>query len=82
MITTERLIAAAVHKFGARRGERFIHAGGRGMRVKTPGERTLLLPNGTVVKITTDDSGIATQIEEDEALHAVVRPRPIIIRRR
>jgi gamma-glutamyl:cysteine ligase YbdK (ATP-grasp superfamily) len=77
---TEALIAAAVHKFTARRGEKTIHAGGRAVTVHTPGERVLHLPNGTVVRVSVDDSGTATQIEEDDALHAVVRPRPHLIR--
>jgi hypothetical protein len=70
-------INAATQAFRARRGEKMIHAGGRAMRVRTAGEQVLYLPNGVAVKVTTDDSGIATQIEEDEALHAIVRPRTI-----
>lgn len=73
---TEELIKRAVHKFAAPRGEKLISAGGRTMRVHAPGERVLHLPNGNVVKVTVDDSGVATQIEEDGALHAVVRPKP------
>jgi len=78
--STEQLIAAAVHKFAAPRGDKMIHAGGRAVHVHTAGERTLILPNGHAVKVMTDDSGVATQIEEDDALHAVVRPHPIRIR--
>jgi hypothetical protein len=63
--------------FRAKRGEKMIHAGGRGMHVRTPGEHVLYLPNGVAVKVSTDDSGVATQVEDDEALHAVVRPRTI-----
>ena len=73
----EELIKASVEKFCAPRGQKFVHAGGRGMRVQTPGERTLLLPNGVAVKVTVDDSGVATQIEEAESLHAIARPKPI-----
>lgn len=82
MWSTEQLIAAAVHKFAAPRGTKMIHAGGRPMNVHTRGERVLHLPNGSVVKVTVDDSGVATQIEEDDALHAVVRPHPITRRTR
>lgn len=78
--STEALIAAAVHKFTAPRGERMIHAGGRAMTVHTPGERILHLPNGTTVRIAVDDSGVATQVEEDDALHAVVRPHTHVIK--
>lgn len=79
MWSTEQLIQAAVHKFAAPRGTKMIHAAGRAVHVHTPGERILHLPNGTTVKVTVDDSGVATQIEEDDALHAVVRPHPIRI---
>ena len=34
---TEELIKASVTKFVAQRGEKFVHAGGKGMRVHTPG---------------------------------------------
>ena len=77
VVTTHQLITGWMSKFRAKRGDKLVHAGGRAMRVRTAGERILYLPNGTAVKVTTDDSGVATQIEEDEALHAVVRPHPI-----
>lgn len=80
MITTEQIIQAAVAKFAAPRGERVISTSARTMRVHTPGERVLYLPNGACVKITTDASGVATQVEEDDALHAVVRPKPVNLR--
>jgi hypothetical protein len=47
------------------------------MRVKTAGERIIHLPNGQTVRVSVDDSGVATQVEEDDCLHAVVRPRTI-----
>jgi len=86
MITTQDIIWAAVQKFGknspyrgydefrAKRGSKTIWAGLKRMRVRTAGEKMLYLPNGTSVKITTDDSGIATQIEETDCLHAIARP--------
>jgi hypothetical protein len=77
IVTTHDLITGWMHRFRARRGDKLIHAGGRAVRVHTSGERVLHLPNGVQVKVTTDDSGVATQIEEGEALHAVVRPHPI-----
>jgi hypothetical protein len=82
MISTEDIIRAAV-KAGDRsvlrapRGEKTIWAGLRRMRVRTAGEKMLYLPNGSVVKITTDASGVATQIEETEHLHAIARPHGI-----
>lgn len=75
--TVDDYIAAYMAAFKTRRGEKTIHAGGRAMRVRTAADRSLILPNGVKVKVSTDDSGVATQIEEDEALHAVVRPHPI-----
>lgn len=81
-LTTEQIIALAVDKFATPRGAKTIHAGGRSVRVHTPGERVLHLPNGATVKVMTDDSGVVTQIEEDEAMHAVVRPNTLTLRLR
>ena len=79
-LSTEQIIALAVDKFATPRGTQTISAGGRTMRVHTAGERILHLPNGAVVKVITDDSGVVTQIEEDEAMHAVVRPNTLTLR--
>ena len=70
-------IKAYVSAFRARRGRKLVHAGGRAMQVRTPAERVIYLPNGHHVKVSVDDSGVATQVEEDEALHAIVRPATI-----
>lgn len=75
--TTGELIRYAMNQFRAERKQRFIHAGGQGRTVHGPGERILWLPHGGCVKVSVDDSGVATQVEEDENLHAVVRPSPI-----
>jgi len=61
----------------APRGEKTIFAGKHKIRVRTDGTMTTTLPNGVKVKIVTDASGVATQVEEDEALHAIVRPQGI-----
>lgn len=79
-LSTERLIQAAVDKFCAPPGSKMISAGGRNMQVRTPGKRCIHFPDGTMLEIRTDASGVATQVEEDDALHAVVRPRPIALR--
>jgi hypothetical protein len=50
--------------------------------VATPGEKVIYLPNGVGVKVTTDASGTATQVEEDESLHAIVRPKSFRVERR
>lgn len=77
MMSTGELIEKRIEQFCAPRGEKMIHAGGRAMRVRTRGERTLHLPNGSVVKVSVDDSGVATQIEENDALHAIARVKSI-----
>lgn len=77
IVTVDDLIREAMSKFRTARGSKMIHAGGRPMRVRTAAERVLYLPNGQHVKVSTDDSGVATQVEEDEALHAIVRPGTI-----
>lgn len=76
-MNTDELIRYAMSQFKAERREKFIHAGGRGRRVHGPGERVLYLPNGTHVKVSVDDSGHATQVEEPEKLHGIARPDPI-----
>jgi hypothetical protein len=77
LLDTGELVRRAAHKFRARRGERIVFAGGRRVVVHTPGAMLLHLPNGTAVEVRTDDSGVATQIEESERLHAIARPRTI-----
>lgn len=79
-IPTEDIIRAVAEKFIAPRGEKFISVGGRNMPVHTAGEKVLHLPNGAVVRVTTDDSGHATQVEEDDKLHAIARPDPIVFK--
>lgn len=74
MDTTEAIIQAALHKFVAPRGSKLISAPGSTRRVATDGERVLILPNGVKVRIHTDASGVATHIEENDALHAIARP--------
>lgn len=74
---TELLIRAAVDKFAVPRTEKTVYAGGRAVTVHGPNERVLHLPNGTTVKVSVDDSGIATQVEEEERLHAIVRPKTV-----
>lgn len=77
MIDSNALVEASLRHLRARRGERFIHAGGRAMRTRTAGEQILYLPNGKTIRVSTDDSGVATQVEENDRLHAVARPLPI-----
>lgn len=81
LLDTETLIQVAVDKFRAPRRQRFVHAGGRGMHTHSQGEKVLYLPNGSTVKVTTCDADSTTQVEEDEHLHAVVRPAPVRLTR-
>lgn len=71
---TELLIGAALDKFVTQRKEKSIHAGNRMIKVHEKNDRILYLPNGASVKVSVDDSGIVTQVEEEENLHAIVRP--------
>jgi len=80
--STEALIQRRVAQFCAPRGDKIISTAWGTMRVKTPGERVLHLPNGRVVKITTDASGHATQVESDHNQHAIVRPKPLSLKLR
>lgn len=59
------------------RKSKTILAGGRKMEVHQPNEKVIILPNGVKVKVSVDDSGCATQIEEDERLHGVARPHTL-----
>ena len=51
-----------------------LFAGGRRMEVRQDTEKMIVLPNGHKVRVSRDASGCATQIEENERLHAVARP--------
>ena len=42
-------------------------------------ERTVTLPDGRRAKVTVDDSGTVTQIETDDQLDAIVRPKAVTI---
>ena len=65
--------AAKFNAADAHRSKTVFTVAGR-VGIATPGEKIIHLPNGVAVKVTTDESGTATQVEEDEALHAIVRP--------
>ena len=45
-----------------------------------PKQRTVTLKDGRRAKVTVDDSGTVTQIETDEQLDAVVRPKAVTVR--
>lgn len=76
----ERLINAYQQNFNNELRRKTVFTTAGRMSVATAAERVLVLPNGSRVRVSTDDSGTATQIEEDDALHAIVRPKSIRIR--
>lgn len=71
---TEMLIKKAIEKASVERSEKTIFAGDKRITVHGKNEKILYLPNGKSVKVSIDDSGVVTQIEENNHLHAVVRP--------
>jgi Arc/MetJ family transcription regulator len=77
--TIDETLARAMSAFRAKRGERTIYTAAGRSTVRTPGERVLYLPNGRHVKVSVDDSGTATQVEDAENLHAIVRPGAITV---
>ena len=77
MPTVDDYIAAAMSAFRARRGDRAIHAGGR-THPHPHTRRTHPVPaqRPTMSTCPSTTPAIATQIEDGDALHAIVRPRP------
>lgn len=82
-VTIEQIIRAIVARFGAVDHPdnvlapvktKMISTPEISMRVRVPSEKVLYLPNGQQVHVTTDASGQATQVEDGECLHAIVRP--------
>jgi hypothetical protein len=43
-------------------------------------EKIVTLPNGKRALVTVDDSGTVAHLEEDDRLHATVRPRTTVIK--
>lgn len=80
MLTTEQIIRAAVNSLSAPRGKSFISTPHGSMRVNTDGEKVITLPNGVQVRVHTDASGTVTHIEENDHLHAIVRPQPCMMK--
>lgn len=74
---TEMLIKKAIEKASVERSEKTIFAGNKRITVHGENEKILYLPNGECVKVSVDDSGVVTQVEEDNHLHAVVRPNTL-----
>lgn len=54
--------------------------GGKVTRVRQAHEKCIHLPNGATVRVSVDASRCATQIEEDDRLHAVARPKTYRLR--
>jgi hypothetical protein len=60
--------------FRADRKTTFVCGPGFAGHIHQAGEKVIHLPGGGSVKVTTDESGKATHVEEDECQHAIVRP--------
>lgn len=78
MNISEALIHVALKKMAAPRKQKLISIPGSTMRVEQDNECILYLPNGHMVRVHTDASRVATHIEEDNAQHAIVRPKTIV----
>lgn len=83
MVTIEQIIKAIVDRFGnedhpdnlkAPVKTKMISTPEISMRVRVPTEKVLYLPNGHKVHVMTDATGKATEIDDGEHLHAIVRP--------
>jgi len=60
-----------------RKSKTMILASGQKAEIHQPNEKRIVLPNGATIRVSVDDSGCATQIEENDRLHAVARPKTI-----
>lgn len=80
----EDLIAAYTSRFNAAgdRKVKTVFAGNRRIGVHQDAERVVDIGNGVKVRVWTDASGHTTQIEENEALHGIARPRTLVHRNR
>jgi len=65
-------------KLGAK--TKTLFAGGRKIEVRQDTEKMIVLPNGHTVRVSRDASGCATQIEENDRLHGVARPRTHVLK--
>lgn len=70
----EQIVAAYKAHLIAPARNKFVSTVARSMRVRQDSEAKLYLPNGQVVKVSTDASRIATHIDDGEHMHAIVRP--------
>lgn len=75
----DALVAGAydVRNFQLTPKTKFLLASGYRRDVRQDTEKRVVLPNGHVVKVTTDASSTATHVEENDRLHAVARPETV-----
>lgn len=76
--TVGETVGRAMSSFRTRRGEKTIWAGVRRVKVRTPAQKVIYLPNGHHVNVSVDDSGVATQVEDAQSLHGIARPHATI----
>jgi hypothetical protein len=82
--TADEYIEAALTGFRAMPRETTVFGPAGRATVRSNGEALIYGPNGAVIGRVTEDPLGGTQIEQDERLHAVVRPqtRQMLLRRR
>lgn len=73
-MSVEDLISARSSRFRAPVKTKFISGPGFAGHVRVDSEKVIHLPGGKTLRVTTDASGVATHVEEDHSLHAIVRP--------
>ena len=78
-VTADDYIAAAMQELRADLRERTIFGPAGRAVVRYSGERRIVAPDGTPIKIIELPEG-GNQIETDHSLHAHVRPQPIRLR--
>lgn len=74
--SVEQLIQNEVTRdaFQTERKTKFVSGPGWAGHIHEAGEKVIHLPSGDSVRVSTDESGKTTHVEEDEHQHAIVRP--------
>lgn len=82
--TADEYIEAALTGLRAMCKETTVYGPAGRAKVRSNGERLIYGPNGAIIGRVTEDPLGGTQIEQDERLHAVVRPQTkrALLRRR
>lgn len=73
-MSVDEMVAEALGMLRAPERTRTVSTVAGTMTIRQDSERTMYLPNGVQVRVSTDASGTATHIEEADRLHAIARP--------